>query len=110
MYRGHEAMKEFMESIGLPWKLGTQQRADLRVSYRIGDTRPLNIDVTLVEFHCDLKKPKIWIPEFARTSFYEWFEVPYQDFEYTGGGSMLKIKAAARGNAAPYSVGIKPLG
>ncbi|WZB63528.1 hypothetical protein WJ970_12020 [Achromobacter xylosoxidans] len=88
-----------MESIGLVWRPGATASAELRASYRIGNTRPLGIDCTLVEFHCDAKRPKIWVPEFSRTSFHQWFEVPYQDFEFTPGGSMLKIKAAARGNA-----------
>jgi len=109
MHRGIEAIEHFMESIGLTWPPGRVARAELRVSYRIGNTRPLGIDRTLVEFHCDAKRAKVWVPEFSRTSFHQWFEVPYQDFEYTPGGSMLKIKAAARGNAPPYSVGIKPL-
>ncbi|MBB1627625.1 hypothetical protein [Achromobacter sp. UMC71] len=109
MYRGIEAIEHFMESVGLTWRPGTTQGADLRVSYRIGNTRPLGIDCTLVEFHCDAKRPKVWVPEFSRTSFHQWFEVPFQEFEFTPGGSMLKIKAAARGNAPPYSVGIKPL-
>ena len=107
LYRGIEAIEHFMESIGLVWRPGATASAELRASYRIGNTRPLGIDCTLVEFHCDAKRPKIWVPEFSRTSFHQWFEVPYQDFEFTPGGSMLKIKAAAR--ARPYSVGLKPL-
>lgn len=109
MYSGYEAIKKFMEAVDLPWTPGNPQQAELRVSYRIGNTRPLGIDSTLVEFHCDERKAKVWVPEFSRTSFHQWFEVPHQEFEYTNGGSMLKIKAAARGNAPPYSVGIKPL-
>gem|GEM_PF-357843 len=95
MYRGIEAIEHFMESIGLTWRPGQAERAELRVSYRIGNTRPLGIDRTLVEFHCDAKRAKVWVPEFSRTSFHQWFEVPYQEFEFTPGGSMLKIKAAA---------------
>jgi hypothetical protein len=109
MYRGIQAIEQFMESIGLTWQPGATESAELRVSYRIGNTRPLGIDRTLVEFHCDARRAKVWVPEFSRTSFHQWFEVPLQDFEFTPGGSMLKIKAAARGNAPPYSVGIKPL-
>jgi hypothetical protein len=109
MYRGIQAIEQFMESIGLTWSPGSTERAELKVSYRIGNTRPLGIDRTLVEFHCDPKRAKVWVPEFSRTSFHQWFEVPYQEFEFTPGGSMLKIKAPARGNAPPYSVGIKPL-
>ncbi|WP_439810887.1 hypothetical protein QCN28_18320 [Bordetella bronchiseptica] len=109
MYRGHEAIKQFMQAIGLPWTPGRAESAELRASYRIGSGRPLNIDRTRVEFHCDDARAKVWVPEFARTSFHQWFEVAYQDFEYSPGASMLKIKAAARGNAAAYSVGLKPL-
>ncbi|AHC49552.1 hypothetical protein U2261_03515 [Achromobacter xylosoxidans] len=109
MYRGIEAIEQFMMSIGLTWQPGRTESAELRASYRIGNTRPLGIDRTLVEFHCDAKRPKVWVPEFSRTSFHQWFEVPFQEFEFTPGGSMLKIKAAARGNAPPYSVGLKPL-
>ena len=50
MYRGIEAIEHFMESVGLTWRPGSTEGADLRVSYRIGNTRPLNIDCTLVEF------------------------------------------------------------
>jgi hypothetical protein len=109
MSQGYQAMQEFMESVGLPWTPGKTASAELRVSYRIGNTRPLGIDRTMVEFHCDEKRAKVWVPEFSRTSFHQWFEIPHQDFEFTRGGSMLKIKAAARGNAPPYTVGIKPL-
>jgi hypothetical protein len=109
MSQGYQAIQQFMESIGLQWVPGTSARADLRVSYRIGNTRPLTIDRTEVEFHCDERKAKVWVPEFSRTSFHQWFEIPHQDFDFTPGGSMLKIKAAARGNAPPYSVGIKHL-
>ena len=105
MYRGIEAIEHFMESIGLSWRPGATERAELKVSYRIGNTRPLGIDRTLVEFHCDPKRAKVWVQEFSRNSFHHWFEVPYQEFVFTPGGSMLKIKSAARGNAPPYSVG-----
>ena len=109
MYRGYQAMKHFMEIIDLPWTPGTSQRAELRVSYRMGNSRPLNIERAMVEFHCDEHRAKIWVPEFLRTSFHEWFEIPHQEFEFTPGGTMLKIKMPARGNTAPYLVGIKPL-
>ena len=112
MYRGIEAIEHFMESIGLVWRPGATASAELRASYRIGNTRPLGIDCTLVEFHCDAKRPKIWVPEFSRTSFHQWFEVPYQDFEFTPGGSMLKIKAAARATRpvqrGPQAAGLTP--
>ena len=110
MYRGIEAIEHFMESIGLVWRPGATASAELRASYRIGNTRPLGIDCTLVEFHCDAKRPKIWVPEFSRTSFHQWFEVPYQDFEFTPGGSMLKIKAAARApvQRGPQAAGLTP--
>ena len=85
MYRGIEAIEHFMVSIGLTWQPGRTQSAELRASYRIGNTRPLGIDCTLVEFHCDSKRPKVWVPEFSRTSFHQWFEVPFQDFEFTPG-------------------------
>ncbi|KCB24500.1 hypothetical protein ACLQ8Z_22560 [Bordetella hinzii] len=104
-----EAIEHFMALIGLQWQPGTVQRAEVRASYRLGPARPLIIDHTEVEFHCDERRAKVWVPEFQRTSFHQWFEVPYQEFEYTPGGSMLKIKAPARGNAPPYSVGLKPL-
>ena len=79
MYRGIEAIEHFMESIGLVWRPGATASAELRASYRIGNTRPLGIDCTLVEFHCDAKRPKIWVP--ARTSFHHQLsEVPYQGF------------------------------
>jgi len=109
MFQGYEAIQQFMQSIGLPWVPGKTAQATLRVSYRIGNTRPLGIDRTMVEFHCDETRAKVWVPEFARTSFHQWFEIQHQVFEYAPGGSMLKIKAAARGNAPAYSVGIKPL-
>lgn len=109
IYHGYQAIEQFMATIGLTWAPGTTQKAELRAGYRLGSSRPLNIDRTLVEFHCDERKAKVWVPEFSRTSFHQWFEVPYQDFEFSPHGSMLKIKTAARGNAPPYSVGIKPL-
>jgi len=101
-------IKNFMASIGLEWRPGTTQRAELKCTYRIGNTRPLTIDRTLVEFYCDEKRAKVLVPEFTRTSFHEWFEVPRQQFDFTPGGTMLKIRNEARGNAAAYSVGIKP--
>lgn len=109
MHHGIEAIKHFMAAIGLTWQPGGTESAALRASYRIGNTRPLNIERARVEFHCDARRPKVWVPEFSRTRFHQWFEVPLQEFEFTPGGSMLKIKASARGNAPPYSVGIKPL-
>jgi hypothetical protein len=102
-------MKHFMEFIGLPWKLGTTQKAELKATYRMGNTRPLTIDRTLVEFYCDEARAKIWVPEFTRTGFHEWFEIPHQSFDFAPGGSMLKIRNAARGNQAAYTVGIKPV-
>lgn len=104
------AIEQFMTLVGLQWEPGTVQRAEVRASYRLGTARPLNIEHTEVEFHCDPRKARVWVPEFQRTSFHQWFEISYQEFEYTPGGSMLKIKAAARGNAPAYSVGLKPLG
>jgi hypothetical protein len=104
------AIKHFMESIGLRWQPGSSQKAELKATYRMGNTRPLTIDRTLVEFYCDEKRARVWVPEFARTSFHEWFEVPHQTFDFAPGGSMLKIRNAARGNQAAYTVGIKPPG
>ena len=103
------AIKNFMAFVGLQWKPGTTQKAELKCTYRIGNTRPLTIDCTVVEFYCDEKRPKVSVPEFTRTSFHEWFEVPRQSFDYTPGGTMLKIRNEARGNQAAYSVGIKPV-
>lgn len=104
-----EAIKGFMASIGLSWQSGTTQKAELRASYRMGNGRPLNLDRTLVMFECDERKPKVWVPEFKRTSFHEWFEIPHQSFEYASGSSMLKIRNEARGSQPKYMVGIKPL-
>ena len=59
MHRGIEAIEKFMESVGLAWHPGSTERAELKVSYRIGNTRPLGIDRTLVEFHCDPKRAKV---------------------------------------------------
>lgn len=104
-----QAIEHFLPLIGLEWRPGRIERAEVRASYRLGPARPLIIECTVVEFHCDERRAKVWVPEFQRTSFHQWFEVPLQEFEYTPGGSMLKIKAPARGNAPPYSVGLKPL-
>ncbi len=104
-----QALEHFMALLGLPWQPGRAERAEVRASYRLGPARPLIIEQTLVEFHCDERRAKVWVPEFQRTSFHQWFEVPLQEFEYTPGGSMLKIKAPARGNAPPYTVGLKPI-
>ncbi|CAJ49377.1 hypothetical protein BAV1769 [Bordetella avium 197N] len=104
-----EAIKHFMALIGLEWQTGTAQRALVYASYRLGPARPLIIESTEVEFECDERRAKVWVPEFQRTSFHQWFEVPLQEFEFTPGGSMLKIRAPARGNAPPYIVGLKPL-
>jgi hypothetical protein len=101
-------IKNFMAFIGLPWTPGSLQKAELKATYRIGNTRPLTVDRTLVEFYCDEKRAKIWVPDFARTGFHEWFEVPHQTFDYSTGGTMLKIRNVARGNQSAYSVGIKP--
>ncbi len=103
-------IKNFMASIGLPWEPGKIQRAELKASYRIGNTRPMTLDRTVVEFSCNDERPRVWVPEFARTSFHVWFEVPLQSFDFSPNGNMLKIRNAARGNAAAYTVGIKPLG
>ena len=48
MYRGIQAIEQFMESIGLTWRPGSTESAELRVSYRIGNTRPLGIDLSLI--------------------------------------------------------------
>lgn len=104
-----EAIKGFMAFLGLKWVPGTTQKAELRASYRMGNSRPFNLDRTLVEFECSDRRPKVWVSEFARTSFHEWFELPHQSFEYSPGGTMLKIRNEARGSQPKYMVGIKPL-
>jgi hypothetical protein len=103
-------IKNFMEFLNLPWTPGHTQKAELKATYRIGNTRPLTLERTLVQFYCDEKRARVWVPEFARTGFHEWFEVPGQTFDFARGGTMLKIHNAARGNQAAYSVGIKPVG
>lgn len=110
MHENYQAIQQFMESIGLRWRSGSTEKAELKATYRMGNTRPLTIDRTLVEFYCDEKRARVWVPEFARTSFHEWFEVPHQTFSFAPGGSMLKIGNAARGNQAAYTVGLKPVG
>ncbi|VFR22527.1 hypothetical protein ANDA3_2069 [plant metagenome] len=104
-----DAMKNFLASLGLPWTPGKTQRAELKASYRIGNTRPLTVERTTVEFNCDENRPRIWVPEFARTSFHVWFEAPQQSFDFAPNGTMLKIRNTAHGNAGAYTVGLKPL-
>ena len=109
MQEPYLAIKNFMEFIGLPWQLGKTFKAELKCTYRMGNTRPLTIERTVVEFYCDEKRAKVFVPEFARTSFHEWFEAPRQTFDYAPGGTMLKIRNPAHGNQAAYTVGIKPI-